>query len=108
MSKIGMTRNIAKAAEVPDSSIEEQLNLLHDNLDTLDYQMDVLREKLSEVLCSVSDKSVNAVPEIPVMSPAAERIFTAQRRVCDQVLVIEWLNENLNIKNPSLAKGDRK
>jgi len=108
MSKIGMTRNIAQAAEVPDSSIEEQLNLLHDNLDTLDYQMNILRERLSEVLCPVFDKSVNPVAEIPVMSPAAERIFNAQSRVCDQALVIEWLNGNLNIKDPSLARGDGK
>jgi len=108
MSKIGMTPNTMQAVEVPDSNIEEQLNALHESLDTLDGQIGYLRENLSEVLCPVSDIGVNALPETPVMSLTAERIFSAKRRVVEHMMLVGWLNENLNIKNPSLAKGDRK
>ena len=114
MSKIGMnpefrtmSNNTVQAVE-PDSSIEEQLNLLHDYLDALDGQMEFLRENLSEVLCPVSDQGSNALSETPVMSLTAERIFAAQRRVFEHLMLVECLNENLNIKDPSLAKGDGK
>ena len=40
MSKIGMTpNNTVQAVEVPESSIEEQLNLLHETLSLLDLDM---------------------------------------------------------------------
>ena len=106
MSKIGMARNTEQEVEAPNSSIEEQLNLLHDYLDTLDGQMGLLRENLSEVLCPVPNKGpMNGVEETPVMSQAAERIFTAQRRVVEHMILVGWLNENLNIKSKSLMKG---
>ena len=110
MSKIGMTpefgtmsNNTVQAVE-PDSSIEEQINALHESLDTLDGQIGFLRENLSEVLCPVSDQGSNALPETPVMSLTAERIFAAQRRVFEDLMIVEWINANLNIRNKSLMK----
>jgi hypothetical protein len=104
MSKIGMTPNTAQtvqAPDMPDSSIEEQINALHDSLDTLDGQMGLLRDNLSEVLCPVSDQDSNAPPVTPLMSLTAERIFAAERRVVEHMMFVGWLNENLNIKDKS-------
>jgi hypothetical protein len=100
MSKIGMT----PAVEVPDSSIEEQLNALHGSLDMLDDKMGHLRENLSDVLCPVSDKGSNAVIENPIMSIVAERILLAQNRVKEHLLLIDWLNASLNVSEISLTR----
>jgi len=104
MSKIGMTPNTVQAVEVPDSSIEEQLNALHESLSVLDHEMQILMENLSDVLYPTVDQNTPDTPEIPVMSLTAEHIFNAQNRVDSQVRFAHWLNENLNIKSKLLMK----
>jgi hypothetical protein len=99
MSKIGMTpNNTVQAVEVPKSSIEEQLNLLHESLSDLDIEMRNLMENLSDVLYPTVDQSMPDAPETPDMSITAEHIFNAQSRVDSQVRFVNWINNNLNIK----------
>jgi len=98
MSKIGMTPNTVQEVEAPKSSIEEQLNLLHESLSVLDHEMQNLLENLSDVLCPTVDQNTPDAPEIPVMSLTAEHIFNAQNRVDSQVRFVYWLNKDLNIK----------
>ena len=81
---------------VAESNIEDQIHTLHMVLSDLESQLNLLNDKLTEVMCPTEDPLMNTV-ETPVMSRIAEHIFTASDRVCRQTLLVRQMNESLNI-----------
>lgn len=89
---------VEDAHNVPDTSVEEQLNILHESLDELNNELLTLQDKLSDVMCPTVSQEIEDPSEALVMSYTAERIWAAQTRVKDNIRYIRWLGKSLNIK----------